>query len=119
MDFDFQKLFVEFLQAVSPALQTLLTTLFVVLAGQASAWLVQVYKTKRNDLTREQQYFLDLIATRAVTAAQQLYTDNEEKREYAFDVVDTTLAGYGINLDAEVIYSAIEAEVFNKFKSIE
>lgn len=110
-----QEFFVKFLEAISPALQVLIQTLAVALAAQASAWFVKKYQTAKANLSTEQQYFLGVIVGSAIKAAEQLYTDGAQKREYAFSIVEKTLKGYGITMDVDVIYAQIESQVFDSF----
>jgi hypothetical protein len=109
-----EQIFLSFAEAVSPALQVLLEAVLIALAATLTAWAKAKYGETRASMGHEQQYFLDLITRTAVTAAEQLYTDNAEKREYAIRVVTESLAGYGIKLDLLTIAAAIEAEVFAK-----
>lgn len=112
---DWSQLFKNFAEAISPALQVLIQTALVALAGQASAWMYQAYKSKKASLSSEQQYLLGIIVTAAIRSAEQLYTDGKEKRTHAFDVVEKALKGYGVALDADVIYAEIESQVFSEF----
>ena len=108
-----QEFFTKFLEAISPALQVLIQTLAVALAAQASAWFVKKYQTAKLSLSTEQQYLLSVIVSSAVSAAEQIYTKGEDKRAYAFDVVEKTLKQYGITMDIDVIYAQIETQVFD------
>ena len=105
----------KFLEAISPALQVLIQTLAVALAAQASAWFVKKYQTAKASLSAEQQYFLGVIVGSAIKAAEQLYTDGDEKRAYAFSIVEKTLKQYGITMDIDVIYAQIESQVFDSY----
>ena len=110
-----QEFFVKFLEAISPALQVLIQTLAVALAAQASAWFVKKYQTAKANLSTEQQYFLGVIVGSAIKAAEQIYTDGDAKRAYAFMIVEKTLKQYGITMDVDVIYAQIESKVFDSF----
>ena len=109
-----EQLLQDFLATISPALQVLLQGVLVFLAGQVSIWLVKIYQTQKAKLGLEQQALLDIVVRKAVEAAEQIGISGEEKLTYAFDKVEKTLAGQGIVIDLDVIYSLIEAEVFNK-----
>ncbi len=108
---DLGQILTDFLLAISPALQTALQAILVLLAGQVSAWLYKTYQSKRAELGRTEQYLLDIVVDRAVSAAEQLYTDGEEKLAYATNNVEVTLKSYGIVLELDVIRAAIEATV--------
>ena len=110
-----QEFFVKFLEAISPALQVLIQTLAVALAAQASAWFVKKYQTAKANLSTEQQYFLGVFVGSAIKAAEQIYTDGDAKRAYAFMIVEKTLKQYGITMDVDVIYAQIESKVFDSF----
>lgn len=107
---------VKFLEAISPALQILIQTLAVALAAQASAWFVKKYQTAKMSLSTEQQYLLGVIVGSAIKAAEQIYDNGEEKRNYAFDVVEKTLQQYGLTMDVDVIYAMIETQVYDSLK---
>ena len=110
-----EQFFKAFAEAVSPALQVLLQSLLVMLAGQLSGWLYRKYQMATTSLSQEQHYMLDIFVTAAVKAAEQLYSDGREKREYAFATVEKYLAQAGLAIDADVIFAQIEAEVYNQF----
>jgi len=110
-----QDFFAKFLEAISPALQILIQTLAVALAAQASAWFVKKYQTAKMSLSTEQQYLLEIVVGSAIKAAEQIYDDSTEKREFAFSVAEKTLAGYGITMDIDVIYAMIETQVYSEF----
>lgn len=112
---NWSELLKNFAEAISPALQVLIQTALVALAGQASAWMYKAYQLKKNDLSREQQYLLDIVVSSAVRAAEQVYTDGKDKRAAAFSTAEKALVGYGIKLDADVIYAEIEAQVYSNF----
>lgn len=107
---------VKFLEAISPALQILIQTLAVALAAQASAWFVKKYQTAKASLSWDQQQFLVAIVGAAIKAAEQIYDNGEEKRNYAFSVVEKTLQQYGLTMDVDVIYAMIETQVFDSLK---
>lgn len=109
-----EQLFLDFAEAISPALQTLLQGVLTLLAAQAVAWLNEQYKLKKSQLSKENQYLLDLVSTHAVRAAEQLYDDNQTKKEYAISIVEGTLLKSGVKLDIAQIVSAIESQVFLK-----
>ncbi len=112
---DWSELFKNFAEAISPALQVLLQTALVALAGQLSAWMYKSYQLKKADLSREQQYLLEIVVSSAVRAAEQVYEDGETKRKAAFSTAEKALANYGLKIDPSVIYAAIEAQVFSQF----
>jgi len=108
---DISQLLKDFAEAISPAVQVLFQAILVGLSAQVSAWLYKTYQLKKNELSREQQYLLELVARNAVHAAEQVLVDNADRRAYAFDAVERQLKQYGLVIDIDVIYSAIEAEV--------
>jgi hypothetical protein len=108
--------FLKFLEAISPALQILIQTLAVALAAQASAWFVKKYQTAKMSLSTEQQYLLEIVVGSAIKAAEQIYDDGAEKREFAFSVVEKTLKQYGVAMDIDVIYAMIETQVYQEFE---
>ena len=110
-----EQLFLEFAEAISPALQVLFQALAAVLAAQLVAYARKVYQMKSAQLSQEQQYLLDLLVSSAVRAAEQMHQDGYTKREYAFSIVEAGLKRVGITLDADAIYAEIESAVFSKF----
>jgi hypothetical protein len=110
-----EKLLLDFAEAISPALQTLLQAFAAVLAAQLVAYARKVYQVKSGELSEQQRYFFEMIVSSAVRAAEQMHDDGETKREYAFEIVQQSLKKYGISLDVSLIYSEIEAQVFSRF----
>lgn len=110
---EWSQLLKDFAEAISPAFQVLVQAIFVGLAAQVSAWMYKTYQLKKSELSASNQYLLELVVSRAVSAAKQLYDDNEQKKIYAISVVESQLVGIGLNIDLDVIVSAIEAEVNN------
>jgi heme A synthase len=109
-----EQYFLEFAEAISPALQVLLESVLVALAAVLIAWMSAKYSEARAGMNTDQQYLLDLLASMAVDAADQIYTDNKEKKAYAIHVVQTSLEKYGMKLDLLTIVAAIESQVRNK-----
>lgn len=107
--------FLKFLEAISPALQILIQTLAVALAAQASAWFVKRYQIAKMSLSTEQQYLLEVVVGSAIKAAEQIYDNGDEKRDFAFSIVEKTLQQYGLSLDVDVIYAMIETQVYDSF----
>lgn len=107
--------FIKFLEAISPALQILIQTLAVALAAQASAWFVKKYQTAKLSLSTEQQYLLEVVVGSAIKAAEQIYDNGDEKRDFAFATVEKTLQQYGLTMDVDVIYAMIETQVYDSF----
>ena len=112
---DWSELLKNFAEAISPALQVLIQTALVALAGQLSAWMYKSYQLKKNELSREQQYLLEIVVSAAVRAVEQVYTDGQDKREEAFGIAKKALEGYGVKLDPATIYAQIETQVFSQF----
>jgi hypothetical protein len=110
-----QQFFTHFLEAISPALQILIQSLAVALAAQASAWFVKKYQTAKMSLSTEQQYLLEIVVGSAIKAAEQIYDNGDEKRDFAFATVEKTLQQYGITMDVDVIYAMIETQVYDSF----
>ena len=113
-----EKFFVEFAQAISPALQTLLQALAAALVAQAIQYVRAKYLEAKAGMTTDQQYVLSLVVSSAVRAAEQAYKDNEAKKAYALMTAEKQLKAYGIILDLDIIAAEIEAQVF-QLKSIE
>jgi len=63
----------------------------------------------RSKTTAEQQSIIDIAAKTAVYAAQQIFTANDEKKEYALEYMDNILSQYGISLDISSVSASIEA----------
>ena len=111
-----EQFFKDFFVQISPALQTLLVSIVTLATGMATAWLKSKWDVEKVNLSAQQQYLLRLVVSAAVDAANQVKVDNKEKLAYAFDVAEKALAGYGVTVDIDVIYAAIEAQVLNSKK---
>lgn len=87
-----------------------LTQIAVALIGLCGAvitgFLIPWVKSKT---TAQQQNIIELAAKTAVYAAQQLFTNNNEKKEYAFDYMESILAQYNLSLDVSTVSASIEA----------
>ncbi len=59
--------------------------------------------------TTEQQEIISILAKTAVYAAQQLYTENEDKLQYALGEVLAAINERGITVNGNEIRTAIEA----------
>ena len=112
-----EQLFIDFAEAISPALQTLLEALFALLAAQASAWMYKQYQVQRARLTSEQQYIVDFVVSQAIRAAEQMYKDKrgDEKKAYAIAIVEKELSARGLIIDIDPLEAKIEAAVFSHF----
>jgi len=112
-----EQLFIDFAQAISPALQTLLEAVFALLAMQASAWLHKQYQNQRANLDQQQQWIVDFVVAQGVRAAEQLYREGggKEKKAYAYSVIERELASRGLKLDIDILDAKIEAAVFSQF----
>lgn len=63
----------------------------------------------KSKTTTSQQDTVRTLATVAVYAAQQLFTNNDEKKTYALQQVSESLKKYHINLTSDEISTYIEA----------
>jgi len=111
-----EQFFTDFLEAISPALQTLIISLVTLLLGQASVYVNKKYQELKGNVSADQAHLLDFIVERAVATVEQLYKDapNEIKRANAIFIAEKALENYGIKIDLNVIEDAIEAAVFDK-----
>jgi hypothetical protein len=116
---DWSKLFLDFAEAISPALQVFLQTALVALASAGAAWVAKKFQTEKTKLSQEQQYLVSTVAGVAVKAVEQMYKsyDGDAKKAAALEIAEKTLAGYGVVLDLDVLSAAIESEVLNQFNS--
>jgi hypothetical protein len=95
---------------LAPIIGTVLLTIITGVVGLASrAFLTWV----RSNATGSQQSVLLEFARQAVLAAEQLglTAQIDDKKGYAFDLVDKFLAEKGISLTSDQIEAAIEAAV--------
>jgi len=111
-----EQLFKDFLEAISPALQTLLLGLVTIILGQVSLYIKTKWGIAKSQLSSEQQYFLELVARNAVQTVEQVYqkSDNATKRQAAIDMVEESLIKYGVTIDLNAIANVVEAQVFNQ-----
>ncbi len=112
-----ENLFIDFAQAISPALQTLLEGVLVILASQAVAWLHQKYQDQRAQLNERNQWALDFLINQSIRAAEQLYRDGngEAKKAYVYKIVEKELVARGLTIDLAVLDARIEAAVYAEF----
>jgi hypothetical protein len=107
----------DFAQAISPALTELIKGVLLLLVWQIVAWVKAKSNAVKASMTTDQQWWLESLAGTAVKAAQQLYDDNEQKRDYAFDYIERELKKVGLEMDVDSIWALIEAEVYRQFKN--
>lgn len=112
-----ENLFIDFAQAISPALQTLLEGVLVILASQAVAWFHQKYQDQRAQLNERNQWALDFLINQSIRAAEQLYREGngEAKKAYVYKIVEKELVARGLTIDLAVLDARIEAAVYAEF----
>ena len=103
---------------IIPILVASLLTVVTAVTGFASRSILQFIKSKT---TVNQQNALLNLAKQAVLAAEQLGINNviQDKKEWAFELVDELLKKQGINVTAAQINAAIEATVMEEFNKQE
>jgi len=116
-----EQIFKDFAEAISPALAQLVVALIGTLTAMAIGWLRQKWNNEKAYLSQTTQYLLEFAAQNGVQSAQQIYGAakemNKEKLDHAFAVVSATMKQWGFDIDAQVIYAAIESRVgLNKSK---
>jgi hypothetical protein len=114
-----EQIFYNFFEAISPALQVLLEAVLVALAVMLTAWVKARYGEVRAQMHTEHQYILDLVVSTAVRAAEQVYDDGAEKRNYAMGIAAKQLNQYGVRVDFELLAAAVEAAVYSNFQKDE
>jgi len=109
-----EQIFKEFLQAISPALQTLIVALVTLLLGQATFYVQKKYEELKASVSSDKRYLLDFLVIRAVQTVEQLYKEspNQEKKDTAIAIVEAALKDFGLSVDIDVIADAVEAGVF-------
>lgn len=100
----------EFWNVINPAVTTILVALAALLVAQGIAFV-------RRRTSQEQFALIQRIAAQAVTMAEQVSTDNAEKKRLAVEHAQALLEKYGIKLDLVVLEEAIEAAVFSELKA--
>lgn len=111
-----EQFFLDFFEAISPALQALLISVFTALVGYATAWVKKQVDLLKAKLTREQQVILEILATKAVSAAEQIYKSDQsqEKKAFAIAFLERNLEQIGLTVDFDTIVAEIESAVFNE-----
>ena len=107
-----EKLFIEFAEAISPALQVLLQALAAALVAQLVQYVRAKYGEAKASMSSEQQYILEMVVASAIRSAEQLYGDGATKKAYALSTAEKYLKAYGIILDLDIIAAEIEGQVF-------
>lgn len=98
-----------FWNVIEPVVITVLLALVAMLIGQGFALL-------RRRTSQEQFSLIQRIASQAVKMAEQLSSDNADKKRLAIEHAQALLTKYGIKLDLIVLEEAIEAAVFSELK---
>lgn len=108
----------ELLSAVvMTVVQVVLAAALPVLLTYLAKWLAMRVKEVKAGLTDQQLYTLQLVASVAVQAAEQMALadlieqEGAKKKEWATQYMDSVLRQYGIQVDWQVIEGAIEAAV--------
>jgi len=87
-----------------------LTEIAIALIGLCGAvitgFLIPWIKSKT---TAQQQNIIELAAKTAVYAAQQIFTDDDEKKSYAVEYMGDLLTNFGVSIDLATVSSSIEA----------
>lgn len=99
--------------------QQILMAILPVLAGIAAAWLAGLAKRAwaqaQQAVGENWRWALNDGAQLVVRAAQQLFVENEDKKNYAVATLQAFLDEKGIKVDLAVIEAAIEAAVLEEF----
>jgi len=98
-----------FWNVIEPVVITVLLSLVAMLIGQGFALL-------RRRTSQEQFGLIQRIAAQAVKMAEQLSTDNADKKLLAVSHAQLLLERYGIKLDLIMLEEVIEAAVFSELK---
>lgn len=109
-----------FLDILEQALQYLLSALLPILVVFVIKWVKAKTDAALAELEENSpsiHWLLTEAADMAVKAAEQLGLSGviEDKREYAFQIVQAYLDAKDIDIDVELIYAAIEAAVIENF----
>jgi hypothetical protein len=104
---DFLKHFAE---AISPALQVLLESVLVYLAGRGALYFRAKYETVKSD-------DLDLLIAVSVKAAEQIYgaKKGEEKKRYVLNLIQGYAGQVGLKIDPFILSAKVEAAVVDAF----
>lgn len=87
-----------------------LTQIAVALIGICGAVITGfVIPWIKSKTTAQQQNIINIAAKTAVYAAQQIFTDNDEKKNYAVSYMSDLLVNAGISIDVATVSTAIEA----------
>lgn len=63
----------------------------------------------KSKTTKDEEALIKAISKTAVYAAQQLFSENEEKLKYAMEQIDTALKKKCIKLDSDTVRVQVEA----------
>lgn len=63
----------------------------------------------KSKTTKDEEALIKAISKTAVYAAQQLFSENEEKLKYAMEQIDTALKKKGIKVDSDTVRVQVEA----------
>lgn len=107
-------------EVLSSFAMQILLYLAPIIASLVAAWVFAKAKAAWNEFKQQQPTLVDYLedfAEFAVLAAEQAGVGKlgEEKRKYAFDVIEKLLAAKGLVVDIDLIYAAIERAVLLEF----
>lgn len=110
-----EQFFLDFAEAISPALQTLLISLLSALVAYVIAFVKKQADLLKAKLTQEQQVIFEILAEKAVSAAEQIYKSEEsqEKKQFAIQYLERNLEKLGLSVDFDTIVAEIESAVFD------
>jgi len=109
----------DFMEVFSKFAETVLVAVLPVLAGFLVVWVKAKIEEAKAKIAAYKPGLLETIewvAGIAVSAAEQSEIAGyiEDKRKYAFDLIENYLVSQGLEIDIDLIYAAIEAEVSKK-----
>ena len=110
----------DFMDILSKFFETVLVALAPVLVGFAVAYLKAAIDAKAEEIKLQSPDVYELVmnfANQAVLAAEQAGANDfvDNKLAYAFNLAEKWLEQYEIDIDIDLIYAAIEAEVKREF----
>jgi len=109
----------DWAELIGGVTEQVLIAVLPVLAGLVSAWLIaqirRLWGQANNAMSENWRWTLEEGALLVVRAAQQLWEENQEKKDYAVATLQAYLNERGLKADIALIEAAIEAAVLQEF----
>lgn len=99
---------------ITPIINAVLTVIAAVITTYLVPWLKAKKTEVYSKISERDIAFLDLCANTVVMAAQQMYSNNEDKLDYAMTAFEAIIRNAGYAYDSTEARARIESAVYYK-----